>query len=320
MKSTTFCRCGVTDRGAMEMSASPVARIGTLVSWLTGTMSSLTPRRLAYSFASTQAGPENCGPLPLVFSGSHGNSPIAAARSAPRFLIASMVGLLPGGGTSAGPAAAASVYPAIASAAPSAKSPRRQRCSMVGLPWTRRRGPRPLNATKIASSTTSLYTRLMSQLLTRTAPPPQPLDTESLASRIADRIVDAVAAGTLAPGQRLVEAEIAAALGVSRMPLREALKLLEAQGILSVTPRRGSFVVPFDEGRIGQICDARLALERLALRRAVPAFRPDPGLLAELDGLIGTMRQEAERRGWLWAHQGDLTLPRPIRAGAGARR
>jgi DNA-binding transcriptional regulator YhcF (GntR family) len=128
----------------------------------------------------------------------------------------------------------------------------------------------------------------MSQLLPRPAPPDtvaafEPLDTESLASRIADRIVDAVAAGTLAPGQRLVEAEIAAALGVSRMPLREALKLLEAQGIVSVTPRRGSFVVPFDERRIGQICEARLALERLALRRAVPAFRADPGLLAETE-------------------------------------
>ncbi len=156
----------------------------------------------------------------------------------------------------------------------------------------------------------------MSQILTRTAPTLQPLDTESLASRIADRIVDAVAAGTLAPGQRLVESEIAAALGVSRMPLREALKLLEAQGILSVTPRRGSFVVPFDEGRIGQICDARLALERLALRRAVPAFRADPGLLAELDGLIGTMRQEAERRAWLAANKADLAFHRRIVAAA----
>src|SRR3954452_532386 len=188
---------------------------------------------------------------------------------------------------------------------------------MVGLPWTRRRGPRPLNATRMVSPTTSLYTRSMSQILTRTAPPFEPLATESLASRIADRIVDAVAAGTLAPGQRLVESEIAAALGVSRMPLREALKLLEAQGILSVTPRRGSFVVPFDEGRIGQICDARLALERLALRRAVPAFRADPGLLAELDRQIGTMRQEAERRAWLPANKAALALHPPLLAAAG---
>ena len=81
MKSTTSSRFGVTDSGAIEMSASPVARIGTLVSWLTGMISVLTPSRLAYSSAKTQAGPENCGPLPVVFSGSHGNSPMAAKRS-----------------------------------------------------------------------------------------------------------------------------------------------------------------------------------------------------------------------------------------------
>src|SRR5262245_29006249 len=82
------------------MSASPVARIGTLVSWLTGTTSSLTPSRFAYSSASSQAGPENCGPLPLVFSGSHGNSPMAATFSTPRCLMASIFGLCPGAGTS----------------------------------------------------------------------------------------------------------------------------------------------------------------------------------------------------------------------------
>ena len=93
MKSTTSWRFGVTASGAIEMSASPVARIGTFVSWLTGTTSIVTPRRLAYSSASIQAGPENCGPEPEVFSGSHGNSPIAAALSAPRSFMASIFGL-----------------------------------------------------------------------------------------------------------------------------------------------------------------------------------------------------------------------------------
>ena len=131
MKSTTSCRFGVTDSGAIEMSASPVARIGTLVSWLTGTISSLTPSRLAYSSASTQAGPENCGPLPVVFSGSHGNSPMAAKRSTPRSLISSMVGLLPGAGTS---------LPAQADAATTAANPQaaaplmRSERRMVSLP------------------------------------------------------------------------------------------------------------------------------------------------------------------------------------------
>ncbi len=51
------------------------------------------------SSASIQAGPENCGPLPLVFSGSQGNSPIAAALRTPRFLISSIFLLLPASGT-----------------------------------------------------------------------------------------------------------------------------------------------------------------------------------------------------------------------------
>src|SRR5258705_2446675 len=102
------------------MSAPPAARIGTLVSWLTGTISSLTPRRLAYSSASTQPGPENCGPLPVVFSGSQGNSPIAAARSTPFFLMASTVLLVPGAGTSVGAASAGAMASAPAKAQASA--------------------------------------------------------------------------------------------------------------------------------------------------------------------------------------------------------
>jgi DNA-binding GntR family transcriptional regulator len=65
----------------------------------------------------------------------------------------------------------------------------------------------------------------------------EPIGSDSLAARIADRLVDAIASNALQPGQRLIETEIARALGVSRMPLREGLKLLEAQGILAVTPR-----------------------------------------------------------------------------------
>ena len=140
----------------------------------------------------------------------------------------------------------------------------------------------------------------------------EPLGSESLANRIADRLVDAIAGGVLEPGQRLIETEIAAALGVSRMPLREALKLLEAQGILTVTPRRGAAIVPFDPGRVQQICEARLALERLALRDAAPILRAEPDATAALDGLIGEMRQRTERGEWLAAVRADVEFHRRI--------
>jgi DNA-binding GntR family transcriptional regulator len=148
--------------------------------------------------------------------------------------------------------------------------------------------------------------------------PLEPLGTESLANRIADSLVEAVAAGVIEPGQRLIEAEIAAALKVSRVPLREALKLLEAQGILTVAPRRGSFVVRFDERRVGQICEARLALERLALRTAVAAFQGSGApMLGALDGLIVEMRQQAERGAWIAVSKVDLAFHRLIVAASG---
>jgi DNA-binding GntR family transcriptional regulator len=140
----------------------------------------------------------------------------------------------------------------------------------------------------------------------------EPLGSESLANRIADRLVDAIAGGILEPGQRLIETEIAAALGVSRMPLREALKLLEAQGILAVTPRRGAAIVPFDAGRVQQICEARLALERLALRDAAMRLRSGANARAALDRLIGEMRQCTERGEWLTAVRADVEFHRQI--------
>lgn len=143
-----------------------------------------------------------------------------------------------------------------------------------------------------------------------TAPSLEPLGSESLAARIADRLVDAIASDALRPGQRLIETEIAQALGVSRMPLREALKLLEAQGILAVTPRRGAVIVGFDERRTHQICEARLALERLALRDAAAAVRADPARRATLDRLIREMGRRAEQQEWLAAGKADLEFHR----------
>jgi DNA-binding GntR family transcriptional regulator len=144
-----------------------------------------------------------------------------------------------------------------------------------------------------------------------------PIGAESLAARIADRLIDAIAGDALQPGQRLIETEIAQALGVSRMPLREALKLLEAQGILAVTPRRGAVIVGFDERRTHQICEARLALERLALRDAAAAIRADPARRLTLDRLIGEMGRRAEQEEWLAAGKADLEFHRSMIQAAG---
>ena len=73
---------------------------------------------------------------------------------------------------------------------------------------------------------------------------------------------------------------------MSRVPVREAVKTLEAQGILRSQPHRGAYIVPLDDARIDRICEARLALERLALPGAVAALEVAPARLRELDAVI----------------------------------
>ncbi len=78
---------------------------------------------------------------------------------------------------------------------------------------------------------------------------------------IADRVVDAILAGRLAPGQRLGEQALADLFGVSRIRVREAMARLSARGMVDANARRGWFVVQpsLDEAR--EAFGARLALE-----------------------------------------------------------
>jgi DNA-binding GntR family transcriptional regulator len=62
---------------------------------------------------------------------------------------------------------------------------------------------------------------------------------KSLPSQVADTIVEAIGEGLLAPGQRIIEVEIATRFRVSRVPVREAFRMLEVQGILESQPNRG---------------------------------------------------------------------------------
>lgn len=134
----------------------------------------------------------------------------------------------------------------------------------------------------------------------------------NLAEQTADAIVNGIASGALIPGQRLVEAELAAALQISRVPLRESLKILETQGIVASTPHRGTFVAAFDPLRVDQICTARIALERIALPDAVAAYARAPDLLQRLDEIIARMEAAATRLAWLDVSRADLDFHREI--------
>lgn len=93
----------------------------------------------------------------------------------------------------------------------------------------------------------------------------------SLPSRteaVLDAIKHAILAGELRPGQALVETEIAERLGVSKTPVREALKTLAGSGLVSMSPYRGASVLELDRTMARAVYDMRLLLEPVAASRA----------------------------------------------------
>lgn len=97
---------------------------------------------------------------------------------------------------------------------------------------------------------------------------------------VADEIRAMIRSGELAPGQRLLEDALAEQLGVSRNPVREALRALEQTGMVEVRPRRGAHVATLDPAKAGELLELRAVLESFAAQLA--AQRRTPEQLAEI--------------------------------------
>ena len=103
----------------------------------------------------------------------------------------------------------------------------------------------------------------------------EPALANSLRQQVYDALVDALLDGRLEPGDRLREYQIAKQMGVSQVPVREAFRQLEEQGILVSYPNRGTFVVSIDENDAHEIYMLRINLESLAVRLATPRWEPE---------------------------------------------
>ncbi|MFC3059751.1 GntR family transcriptional regulator [Paenirhodobacter populi] len=97
---------------------------------------------------------------------------------------------------------------------------------------------------------------------------------ETLAARISRTLAERIIAGEIAPGARLRQDHIAAEFGASHVPVREAFRRLEAQGLAVSEPRRGVRVAAFDLSEVKEVAEMRAALEVLALRHALPHLTP----------------------------------------------
>ena len=127
-----------------------------------------------------------------------------------------------------------------------------------------------------------------------TAPAPiTPIRRRLVTDEVIDRLILAIAIGAFPPGHRLVEESLAAELRVSRVPIREAMRELWLQGILSSAPGRGWKVAAFDERQVREVCNVRVALESMLLGEAMSRLRADPSRFEELDAALDAMRAGA---------------------------
>jgi DNA-binding GntR family transcriptional regulator len=116
----------------------------------------------------------------------------------------------------------------------------------------------------------------------------QPLaDQQSLRERIATRLRQAIIAGELPPKARLPEPELAEQLRVSRTPLREAIRQLEAEGLVATIPRIGTFVSEITPQDTEELYALRVVIEGLAARQA--AENADPEKRRVLDEILAEL-------------------------------
>jgi len=103
--------------------------------------------------------------------------------------------------------------------------------------------------------------------MTDTIHAPRPVST---AAWLLENLRTSILDGTRAAHSLIRQEELAATYGVSRMPVREALRTLEAEGLVINRPNRGVVVAPLDPDDALEIFDIRASLESLALRRSIP--------------------------------------------------
>lgn len=101
----------------------------------------------------------------------------------------------------------------------------------------------------------------------------------TLHNAVLNQLRDMIIEGMLAPGARINEGQVGAALGVSRTPLREAIKTLASEGLVEIVPARGAIVRRFSEENIRETLDVLKALEQTAAR-LLCAAAPDPEITA----------------------------------------
>jgi len=123
-------------------------------------------------------------------------------------------------------------------------------------------------------------------------PDDQAIQHTSLSNLASDWIAQRILEGSIAPGQKITELWLAEQMGISRSPVREALRFLSRDGLVVLQPRRGARVGQLDRAHAEDLYACRLMVEPPAIRLAVEAL--DDPRRQQLDRLFGQMRKLRE--------------------------
>lgn len=127
-------------------------------------------------------------------------------------------------------------------------------------------------------------------------------DDRSIAGQIARSLAEQIVTGALLPGVRLMQDEIATRFKASHVPVREAFRRLEAQGLIVSEPRRGARVASLEPEDVVEVTEMRAALEPLALKASAPRLTAADlatarSAMADCDGTTDiTVWENANRR------------------------
>jgi GntR family transcriptional regulator, rspAB operon transcriptional repressor len=138
-------------------------------------------------------------------------------------------------------------------------------------------------------------------------------NTEDVYARVRGAILD----GELAPGAVMSQVALAEELGISRTPLREALRMLQSERLIEAEPNRRVRVAAMSAGDLEELCIARVTLEAEAMRLSVAQMTPED--LARLEGYMAEMAHYAsaqDYRRWTVPHR---SFHRALTAPAGER-
>lgn len=114
-----------------------------------------------------------------------------------------------------------------------------------------------------------------------------------ISEHVLDELRRSIITGALGPGQRLIESQIAKEMGISRAPVREAIRQLQQEGLVVNAPWRGPSVIAMTPEDIRHLYRVRIALENLALQLIIE--RNDDTIVAELDAIVRAIAEAADK-------------------------